>query len=421
MTTIPWLGKVRYPDVAAKRAFDITLGKMLQTSPSGESDIELPYFNSASVQWAGVRPDPEVRMWVTAREVRELTVRRDDLLICEGGDVGRAAIYDGPEGFIFQNSVHRARSIEGSDIRFFGYVLRALHGSGWLDVLCNKATIRHLTGDKLGALRIPMPSLGEQRRISDFLDVETARIDRLMRLRREQSRLVREQSETVVRQFFAEAEGRREYRFRHLMQVNPCYGVLVPKFTDRGVPLIRVGDLGCLDRDIDRLPQVDEIQAEEYRRTRISPGDLLITVVGATIGRCDVAPKAVDGFNVSRAIARVQLIPGVSPEMIATWVRGRDFRIQAELATSGAAAQPALNMSDLVHFTIWLPDTEAGRRDLARCVSAHEDRMSRLLSKLDQQLAVIAERHQALITAAVTGQFDVSTASGRNVTEGITA
>ncbi|RDD89791.1 hypothetical protein DVZ84_07040 [Streptomyces parvulus] len=38
-----------------------------------------------------------------------------------------------------------------------------------------------------------------------------------------------------------------------------------------------------------------------------------------------------------------------------------------------------------------------------------------------RQLALLAERRQALITAAVTGQFDVTTASGRNVTDGVTA
>ncbi|MEU0718868.1 restriction endonuclease subunit S [Streptomyces lavendulocolor] len=356
-------------------------------------------------------------------------LRPGDVLINSTGTgtLGRVGHFaQSPDGLPCMADSHvtvaRAK-VDELDSRFMYYWLssRPFQDFVYAALVVGATNQIELNRDRLADAPVPLPGLEEQRRIAAFLDAETARVDRLAHLRREQLRLVRERSEAVVSQFFAEAEGRREYRFRHLMQVNPCYGVLVPKFTDRGVPLIRVGDLGRLDQDVDRLPQIDESQALEYRRTRISSGDLLVTVVGATIGRCDVAPQAVDGFNVSRAIARVQLAPGLSPEMIAAWVRGRDFRTQAELATSGAAAQPALNMSDLVHFTIWLPEQEGERRKLESRVAAHENRLSQLLSKLNRQLAIISERRQALIAAAVTGQFDVSTASGRNVTEGITA
>ena len=309
----------------------------------------------------------------------------------------------------------------GPDIesRFLFYLMNAMQDE--LQAHANGAIQQYLSRDDFRSLRIPLAPLEEQRRIADFLDAETARIDRLINLRKRQQQLVFERSEAVVSSFFSRGEGQREYRFRDLMQSNPCYGVLVPKFSDVGVPLIRVSDLGKLDHDLERLPKVEEDQAREYRRTRISPGDLLITVVGATIGRCDVAPEAADGFNVSRALARVQLLSGLSPQMIAAWVRGRDFHVQAELATSGAAAQPALNMSDITHFSIWLPESNSGRSNLARRVSAHEHRIRSLRSVLERQLNLSAERRQALITDAVTGQFDVSTASGRNVTDGVHA
>ncbi|MFD7276684.1 restriction endonuclease subunit S [Streptomyces sp. NPDC059862] len=280
---------------------------------------------------------------------------------------------------------------------------------------------RRVSKENFHPMPLLIPPLEEQRRIADFLDAETARIDELTALRRRQVALLRERADVALTGLFSQATGSREYRFRHLMRFNPCYGVLVPRFTDDGVPLIRVSDLGRLDNELDRLPRIETDQAVEYRRTRISPGDLLITVVGATIGRCDVAPLETDGFNVSRAIARVQLIPGLSPWLMAAWVRGRQFRIQAELATSGAAAQPALNMSDMAHFTVWLPETTKGRELLAERVSNHEKAVNSLLSAVDAQLSLLTERRQALITAAVTGQFDVTTASGRNVTEGVSA
>ncbi|MFF1626688.1 MULTISPECIES: restriction endonuclease subunit S [unclassified Streptomyces] len=329
-----------------------------------------------------------------------------------GKDV--AYFIEGPSWI--NNHIHALRPMS-CDGRFLTYALNSVDYANYI----TGATRDKLTQDDLKQIEVPSPPLKEQRRIADFLDAETARIDNLAGLGERQINLLRERSEAVVVQFFGPGDGRREYRFRHLMESNPCYGVLVPKFADVGVPLIRVSDLGRLDHDLERLPRIEEEQAQEYKRTCISPGDLLITVVGATIGRCDVAPPETAGFNVSRALARVQLATGISPQMIASWVRGRDFRIQAELATSGAAAQPALNMSDITHFTVWLPETHSGRLDLARHVSTHEDETRRLLSAIERKQSLIAERRQALIAAAVTGQFDVSTASGRNVTDGVSA
>lgn len=340
----------------------------------------------------------------------------DDVLLSVRAPVGALNIADEPYGIGRGLCAITPTACEG---RFLWWWLHSQRPQ--LDAVSTGTTYRAVTAEDIGALKFPERNFNEQIRIANFLDAETGRIDQLITLRKAHEQLVLERSESVISSLFSRREGQHNYRFRDLMRSNPCYGVLVPKFADTGVPLIRVSDLGKLDHDLGRLPKIEEDQAREYRRTRISPGDLLITVVGATIGRCDVAPEAADGYNVSRALARIQLLPGISPQMIASWVRGRDFRVQAELATSGAAAQPALNMSDITHFSIWLPKTDSGRHLLAISVNDHEHRVRSLLSALQRQLNLLAERRQALITAAVTGQFDVSTASGRNVTDGVTA
>ncbi|WP_371799358.1 restriction endonuclease subunit S [Streptomyces sp. NBC_01707] len=349
-------------------------------------------------------------------------LRPGDVLLSRSGTLGRSFLVPREaNGQTFAGFLIRFRPRNDVDPRFLYYATQSLPFQEVVHSEAVASTIQNFNAERYSNIALRAPEAAEQRRIADFLDTETSRIDNLATLGARQVTLLRERSEALMTQFFTQGDGRREYRFRHLMQSNPCYGVLVPKFADVGVPLIRVSDLGRLDMDLDRLPRIEDEQAQEYKRTRISPGDLLITVVGATIGRCDVAPPEIDGFNISRALARVQLASGISPQMIASWVRSRDFRIQAELATSGAAAQPALNMSDITHFTVWLPETDSGRRDLARRVSAHEHENRRLLSAIARKKSFIAERRQALITAAVTGQFDVSTASGRNVTDGVTA
>ncbi|MEV5855897.1 restriction endonuclease subunit S [Streptomyces anulatus] len=351
------------------------------------------------------------------------TLREGDLLLSRSGTPPGQSylVKQDDRGSTFAGYLVRFRPANDVDPRFLSHVARSEPFQHTILSEAVASTIQNFNAERYANIEFRVPDQREQSRIAEFLDAETAQIDRLIELRISHERLVLERSEAVLSSLFSGQEGHRKYRFRHLMQSNPCYGVLVPKFAESGVPLIRVSDLGKLDHNLERLPRIEKGQAQEYRRTRLSPGDLLITVVGATIGRCDVAPEATCGFNVSRALARIQLIPGLSPQMIAAWVRGRDFRAQAELATSGAAAQPALNMSDITHFSIWIPETDSGRRILANRVDDHVHQVQGLLSLLRQQRALLAERRQALITAAVTGQFDVSTASGRNVTDGVQA
>ncbi|MDI3418694.1 restriction endonuclease subunit S [Streptomyces luteolus] len=368
--------------------------------------------------------EPALRSLSRREEARTRLHEGDILVVRSSGSdlhLGKSGYVDGAaSGMSFSNFLQRLR-VEGTHSpRFVWYFLNSSDAKQQIRKLSSTTTgLQNLSAALIAELQIATPSPGEQRRIADFLDAATARIDELTALRRRQAVLLRERADRKLAGLFSDTAGRRQFRLRHLMRSNPCYGVLVPRFSHEGVPLIRVSDLGRLRQELDRLPKIETRQAVEYRRTRVSSGDLLITVVGATIGRCDVASEEVDGFNVSRAIARVQLIPELSPHMMAAWVRGRQFRVQAELVTSGAAAQPALNMSDLAHFTIWLPETATEWADLAREVSEHEDVTNRLLGVVDAQLSLLAERRQALITAAVTGQFEVSTASGRNVVDGV--
>ncbi|MFI0729777.1 restriction endonuclease subunit S [Streptomyces sp. NPDC021225] len=382
--------------------------------PEGYAFLSTPNIKGREIDFFNVNYISEFRY----EESPELKLRPGDVLLAKDGNTLGIVniIRDLPRPATVNGSIAVIRST-GIEPSYLRYVLASRTTQETINMLKGGMGVPHLFQWDINRLPVPLPPLEEQRRIADFLDAGTSRIDRLVALRRRQSELVLERSDVVLTELFSGSNRHREYRFRHLMRSNPCYGVLVPKFSSNGIPLIRVSDLGRLDQDLDRLPRIEEEQAHEYRRTRISPGDLLITVVGATIGRCDVAPNGVDGFNVSRAVARVQLVPELEPELIASWVRSRGFRQQAEVATSGSAAQPALNMSDLAHFTVWLPDGLAKRQNLARCVGAHQQHTDTLLSALNRQLSLLAERRQALITAAVTGQIDVSTASGRGIEE----
>ncbi len=192
---VEWLGDV--PDhwevAAVKQVYDITLGKMLQNTPSSPDDIPVPYLKALNVQWFKVKDEGSRTMWASPREVKAYGVRRGDLLVCEGGEGGRCAIFKGDEpGYIIQNALHRVRHTSRSSNEFLQYVMFAISTTGWFDSTNDKATIAHFTKEKFGRLRIPLPPSPEQRAIVYFLDRATTDIDARISRARRQIELMRE-------------------------------------------------------------------------------------------------------------------------------------------------------------------------------------------------------------------------------------
>ena len=180
---VAWLGKVpeHWEVLACKFGYSTRLGKMLQNDPQSPADIQIPYLKAAHVQWDSVSVADLPVMWASPDDREKFSVKNGDLLVCEGGEAGRAGILGGATGeCIIQNALHRVRAKSGNDIRYLMHLLEIASNGGWVDVVCNKATIAHLTGEKLNALAIALPPPAEQTAIADHIDRETTRTNLLV-------------------------------------------------------------------------------------------------------------------------------------------------------------------------------------------------------------------------------------------------
>lgn len=183
---VEWLGLV--PDhwqiKSVKKHYDIQLGKMLQSSPSDPTDIEVPYLKAQHVQWFKIQTTNPPSMWASHSEIDQFEIQPGDLLVCEGGEGGRCGMLtDIVDGCIIQNALHRVRPREGTRTcinEFLQYSLSAIAEAGWLEAIHNKATIAHFTKEKFGSLKVQIPPLSEQEAIVKFLDLETSTLDRLI-------------------------------------------------------------------------------------------------------------------------------------------------------------------------------------------------------------------------------------------------
>ncbi|MDP9476802.1 MAG: restriction endonuclease subunit S [Actinomycetota bacterium] len=180
---VEWLGEIpahwAVPPLYSR--YSVQLGKMLdQKSFRGEGMA--PYLRNTNVTWDHVNTDDLLEMEFSLEDKRKFSLKPGDLLVCEGGEVGRTAIWRGElEECYFQKAIHRLRPLRDSEEpRFLYYVMYAAVRFGVFLAGGNKSTIVHLTAEKLRKHRFPFPAYQEQKDIVDYLDRETAKIDRLL-------------------------------------------------------------------------------------------------------------------------------------------------------------------------------------------------------------------------------------------------
>ncbi len=179
-----WLGMISQNSSISRvaRHFHIILGKMLCSSPNNDHYTLEPYYCAANVHFDGISATPLKTMWFSPEEKDTYLVKAGDLLVVEGGaGAGGCAIACSlPDRIYVQNSIMIVRSEKQNQVRYLRYLLEALVKRGYVDFVCNKATIPHFTKEKLGNMPFPLFSDEEAGAIADYLDDHVDQIDLLI-------------------------------------------------------------------------------------------------------------------------------------------------------------------------------------------------------------------------------------------------
>ncbi|MCQ8105448.1 restriction endonuclease subunit S [Methylomonas sp. SURF-2] len=180
---VEWLGEIPVDWVTPPlySRYSIELGKMLNESKITGKHL-LPYLRNIDVQWDSINFIDLPEMDIPEPEYSRYTLKEGDLLVCEGGEVGRSAIVGKLESKIgFQKALHRMRAIN-SLMEYPRYMYYLMYWANKTGVFSSGgiSTIAHLTGEQLRKYRFPKPPFQEQTAIATYLDRETAKIDRLV-------------------------------------------------------------------------------------------------------------------------------------------------------------------------------------------------------------------------------------------------
>ena len=150
---------------------DIAESDLGKTMNKGQNSGELvPYLCSINVYWNKIDLSKIKQAQFTEIELAKYLLQKNDLLICEGGDIGRAAIWDINETIYYQNALHRVRFYGKIFPKFFLYILSLYKALGLLDKKSKGMTIKHFTKSALNCIVIPLPPLLEQKRIIEKIE-----------------------------------------------------------------------------------------------------------------------------------------------------------------------------------------------------------------------------------------------------------
>ena len=145
-----------------------SLGKTLDKAKN-KGDLK-PYLCSINVYWDGIDLTTVKEARLEENELPKYLLRPGDLLICEGGDVGRSAVWESTQEMYYQNALHRVRFYGEINPHYFQLLLECYKGNQILDAYSKGMTIKHLVQTALNTIVFPLPPLSEQTRIVDAVN-----------------------------------------------------------------------------------------------------------------------------------------------------------------------------------------------------------------------------------------------------------
>ncbi|MBS0474991.1 MAG: restriction endonuclease subunit S [Proteobacteria bacterium] len=148
--------------------FEVRLGKMLDAEKN--IGTPKPYLGNKAVQWGRIEHNDLPTVPLSRSDLERFRLQKGDLLVCEGGEVGRAAVWDAPiEECYYQKALHRLRPTQGFDVRVMSALLRLWSERGTLTNFITQTSIAHLPREKFMEVPMPVPPTPEQHAIAEAL------------------------------------------------------------------------------------------------------------------------------------------------------------------------------------------------------------------------------------------------------------
>jgi len=398
--------------------FEISAGKTM-SAVAREGDNKTSFLRTSNVFWDEIDLSVVDEMTIPPHELAEKLLKAGDLLVCEGGDIGRSAIWNGEvETMSFQNHLHRLRPLtDDVDPRFYVYFLqcaftqlRIFEGAG------NKTTIPNLSQNRLAELEVPQPEIEEQRAITQAL----AWVRSAMKFHDRSTAIAQELKRTSMRELFtrglrSEAQKRTDIglvpdswsvdrldRFADVISTRMSYSELEqidPTESDDGVNVlgIKVGDMNRPGNEVGlHHAGLEKLIPRAVVQSRCAPPRTIIfpkrgAAIATNKKRISYEWTAFDP-NVIGVVAQEHL----DQEYLFHWFQGFDLRTITEPGPT-----PQLNKKNLEPVTIPVPSTMEEQREIVALLNA----IDRKIDLHKRKRGLLGDLFKALLHKLITGEI----------------
>jgi type I restriction enzyme S subunit len=421
VTELPsgWV-EARLSDVA-----EHVLGKMLDKQKN--KGTPRPYLRNLNVQWGSFDLHDIKEMRITDQERERYLVRRGDVLVCEGGEPGRCAVWESDDEIYFQKALHRVRPSAELNPHFLAHFLRHAAINQLLDPLFTGSTIKHLPGLKLAQVMLPIPPRAQQDRIVAAIQTAMAGVDTAVSAVGEAEHLLDVHRASVLE---AECLGRIGGE-RHAGPANGLPGIpqgwawrpvaelaagddraitdgpfgsnlKTAHYTDSGPRVIRLQNVGE-GEFLDFEAHISQEHFERLRAHEARPGDVVVASLGETLPRACVVPEDLGPAIVKADCPRIRVGELMRSEFLCAALNSPPVRRQAAGLIAGIG-RPRLNLAKLKQLRIPTPPLVEQDRILQR-IHAHAAAREQVAEALSGSRMAAGNLHRSILNRALTGHL----------------
>lgn len=408
--------------------FEFSAGKTMSvTARSG--DDKTPFLRTSNVFWDEIDLTTVDEMAIPAHELQEKLLRTGDLLVCEGGEIGRAAIWNGEtEVMSFQNHLHRLRPrADDVDPRFYVYFLQSgFTQLGIFEGAGNKTTIPNLSRNRLAALRVPHPGIDEQRNVVHVL----ARVREATGVHDRSTTAAQALKRAAMRALFTrglrgEAQKETEigsapesWEIRQLGEL--CAPTDTIDLAHEGDRMIEYVDVSSVSRESLTIAATTPYRLKEApgrARKRIQSGDVLFATVRPTLLRVAYVPAALDNHVCSTAFCVLRGRAEMQADRFLLYIVQRQEFVGQLARVETGASYPAVTDRQVKEAWVPVPPLEEQRE-----IVAILDAIDRKIDLHRRKRGVLDLLFKSLLHKLMTGEvrvadLDISALAGKRAAD----
>lgn len=396
-TKAGWIPK-EWECVPAGTLFDIQLGKMLNQKARNGNNPQ-PYLANCNVRWGEFDLSEVQKMSFYEKELYKFELQQGDLLVCEGGEVGRCAVWDEQiKPCYYQKALHRVRpSGEKTDVYFIMYFLHHIAATPMMVHYVSQTSISHFTREQFLNFPIALPSLPEQKKIVKILSTWDAVIDQTRKL----IFAKKNRKKALMQQLLGPKGQWTECYLKDVANINSRS---LPESTDPDFQFVYIDIASANDGKIQENGKLIQFSTAPSRARRLfSEGDIIMSTVRPNLKNYVYVDFSCSQYVCSTGFAVIAPKKNIFGPFLYQLLYSDNIQRQCYACVAGSN-YPAMSQRDVEMIKLCMPGIREQKKIAGVFSSADKE-----IESLKNKKITLEKQKRGLMQKLLTGEIRVET------------